>query len=250
MLGLLALRAPNRKCSELMKAFRGFTLDRPRLRCIVADGDSKETKLLLLEEGVTLEGLPTELRALAETEGLTAVPYNLELGYSMLSADAVLKRLLPAGVDAPSSFETIGHIAHLNLRDEQLPYRHVIGAVLLDKNPHLRTVVNKLGSIENEYRVFDMEVIAGEPRLETEVTQHGSKFRLDFSKVYWNSRLESEHLRLVSSLPAAGVLVDMMAGIGPFAVPAAQRGLTVGGRGGDNDGVRNERRRAGQPTAG
>ncbi len=41
----------------------------------------------------------------------------------------------------------------------------------------------QLGSIENEYRVFSMEVIAGEPKLETEVTQHGARFRLDFSQV-------------------------------------------------------------------
>lgn len=47
------------------------------------------------------------------------------------------------------------------------------------------------------------------------------------TQVYWNSRLESEHLRLVSCFNPGEVLVDMMAGIGPFAVPAAQRGLTV-----------------------
>lgn len=49
-------------------------------------------------------------------------------------------------MDAPSSFETIGHIAHLNLRDEQLPYRHLIAQVLLDKNPHLKTIVNKVSA--------------------------------------------------------------------------------------------------------
>ncbi|KAG2488861.1 hypothetical protein HYH03_012656 [Edaphochlamys debaryana] len=231
-LSVLGLRVANRKLTELMKACRGFTLDRPRLKCIVADkgpdgAASSETKLLLLEEGVALEGLPEELRSRIEAEGAQAVPYTVVLEYGMLSTDAVLKRLLPAGVDAPGSFETIGHIAHLNLRDEHLPYRHVIGQVLLDKNPHIKTVVNKVGSIENEFRVFQMEVIAGEQRLETEVIQHGSRFKLDFSQVYWNSRLESEHLRLVGGMERGQVLVDMMAGIGPFAVPAAQRGLTV-----------------------
>jgi hypothetical protein len=39
------------------------------------------------------------------------------------------QRLLPAGVDAPASFETIGHVAHLNLRAEQLLWRYVIGQV-------------------------------------------------------------------------------------------------------------------------
>ena len=44
----------------------------------------------------------------------------------------------------PSSFETVGHIAHLNLRDELLPFKRVIGRVLLEKNtPRIRTVLNK-----------------------------------------------------------------------------------------------------------
>ena len=41
----------------------------------------------------------------------------------------------------------------------------------------------QVGSIENEFRVFNMEVIGGEQRLETEVTQHGARFKLDFSQV-------------------------------------------------------------------
>lgn len=45
--------------------------------------------------------------------------------------------------DAPSSFETVGHIAHVNLRDELLPYKHLVGQVLLDKNPAIRSVINK-----------------------------------------------------------------------------------------------------------
>ena len=53
----------------------------------------------------------------------------------------------------------------------------------MDKNPQIETVVTKLGTIESEYRVFDMEVIAGRECLETEVVQHGQRFRLDFSKV-------------------------------------------------------------------
>ena len=41
----------------------------------------------------------------------------------------------------------------------------------------------QVGNIENEYRVFDMEVIAGEDKMETEVRQSGARFCLDFSKV-------------------------------------------------------------------
>ena len=55
--------------------------------------------------------------------------------------------------------------------------------MILDKHPHLKTVVNKTGNIETEFRVFPMEVIAGINSTETEVVQHGAKFKLDFAKV-------------------------------------------------------------------
>lgn len=51
--------------------------------------------------------------------------------------------------------------------------------------------------------------------------------QLRYDSVYWNSRLEAEHGRLVGLLRDNDVLVDMMAGIGPFAVPAAKRGIRV-----------------------
>jgi Met-10+ like-protein len=47
---------------------------------------------------------------------------------------------------------------------------------------------SQVGSIENEFRVFEMEVLAGEPVLETVLSQHRAKFKLDFSKACPPSR--------------------------------------------------------------
>ncbi|PIN24835.1 tRNA (guanine(37)-N(1))-methyltransferase [Handroanthus impetiginosus] len=61
----------------------------------------------------------------------------------------------------------------------------------------------------------------------TEVKQYGATFKLDYGLVYWNSRLEHEHLRLISKFKGGDIICDMFAGIGPFAIPAAQKGCQV-----------------------
>jgi len=93
--------------------------------------------------------------------------------------------------------------------------------------PRIKTIVNKVGTITNEFRVPEFEILAGEHSMITEVKQYGATFRLDYSLVYWNSRLEHEHKRLVSMFQAGETICDMFAGIGPFAIPAAQKGCTV-----------------------
>jgi len=100
--------------------------------------------------------------------------------------------------------------------------------VLLDKNsPQIKTVVNKTNTIHDVFRFFQMEVIAGENNLYTSVKQDGCIFEFDFSKVYWNSRLQMEHSRLVEFFDPGDVVCDMFAGVGPFAIPAAKRGCIV-----------------------
>ena len=51
----------------------------------------------------------------------------------------VLQRLFPKEFTEknliPSSFETVGHIAHLNLLPAHEKFKRLIGQVLLDKNP-------------------------------------------------------------------------------------------------------------------
>lgn len=132
----------------------------------------------------------------------------------------------PASV--PSSFETVGHIAHLNLRDEFMPYKRLICEVILDKHwPQIRTVVNKVGVISDRFRVLPLEIVCGIEDTNTSVRQHGASFSMDYAAVYWNSRLEREHQRLVALFSNSEVVADAMAGIGPFAVPSALKGCTV-----------------------
>jgi tRNA (guanine37-N1)-methyltransferase len=103
--------------------------------------------------------------------------------------------------------------------------------------------VNKLDSIDHVFRFFKMELLAGEPDYIVEHVgaswvsvlsiltrlKHESdcRFTFDFTKVYWNSRLHTEHARLVDLFGPDDVVADGFAGVGPFAVPAAKKGCGV-----------------------
>jgi tRNA (guanine37-N1)-methyltransferase len=99
----------------------------------------------------------------------------------------------------------------------------------MDKNPTVRTVINKTDDVgvHSEFRTFEYEVLAGDDNMDVEVREGECTFRFNYSKVYWNSRLQTEHKRLVDSFSPGEVVCDVMAGVGPFAVPAGKKGVFV-----------------------
>ncbi|XLU82160.1 hypothetical protein S245_005580 [Arachis hypogaea] len=119
----------------------------------------------------------------------------------------ILVVLLLDGMVVPSAFETISHIAHLNLRSEQLPYKTLIEKVVPDKNkPKIQTVVNKIDSIHNEYRTLQLEILVGNRSLVTTFVENGICFQVDLATVYWSSRLATERQRLLSGFTRKDVV--------------------------------------------
>lgn len=117
----------------------------------------------------------------------------------------------------------------MNLREQYFPYKYLIAEVLKDKSARVETVINKLDVIgaENEYRTFDYEVLAGSGDMNVVVDDQDCDFRFDYSKVYWNSRLNTEHTRLNQKFNEGEAVCDVMAGVGPFAIPAGKKRIFV-----------------------
>jgi tRNA (guanine37-N1)-methyltransferase len=148
--------------------------------------------------------------------------------YHDYSASQILRKLLPDDVEVPGAYETAGHLIHLNLTPEQVPHKEIIGSVMLAKlAPRIRTVLNKTGVLQEPFRTMPYEILAGDHDLEVVVNECGCTFSFDFGQVYWNSRLGAEHERRVKEMTRDDTLFDMMAGVGPFAVPAAKAKVTV-----------------------
>ncbi|CAA7025271.1 unnamed protein product [Microthlaspi erraticum] len=191
------------------------------------------TRLLLLDEkysGEEVQDLPEAIKVLFKEAKKTdaslsfeLVKCRLTLFYDYWQMNEVLEALLPKGMIVPSAFETVGHIAHLNLRDEHLPYKRLIAKVVLDKNqPKIQTVVNKIDAIHNDFRTMQLEVLAGNHSLVTLVVENGLRFHVDLARVYWNSKLGTERQRLLLGFDHNDVVCDVFAGVGPIALAAAR----------------------------
>ncbi|KAL6842794.1 hypothetical protein ACP4OV_027638 [Aristida adscensionis] len=153
------------------------------------------------------------------------LPLQIQDSDKKIILSSVLEALLPEGIIIPAGFETVGHIAHLNLRNEHLPYKKLIAQVVLDKNkPKIQTVVNKIDAIQNDYRTMQLEVLAGNDSLRTTAIESGLRFQVDLGAVYWNSKLSTERQRLVDNIFGnSDVVCDMFSGVGPIAISAAKK---------------------------
>jgi tRNA (guanine37-N1)-methyltransferase len=135
---------------------------------------------------------------------------------SLVSLPEELRPLLP------TSFDVIGDIGIFRLPDELSSYAKEIGSALLSAFPRLRTVAMDKG-VKGEFRVRDLEVVAGDERLETIHTEYGIRLLVDPSRVYFNPRLAGERHRVASLVREGETVIDMFSGIGPFAIMIAKQ---------------------------
>ncbi|KAG0129338.1 guanine(37)-N1-methyltransferase [Tuber indicum] len=207
----------------------------PRLRSVITQKDDMgvERKLLLLRPEVKHDDLSTaqpQTREFVEERIIKLEPYTLHMKYENWNYEEIMSAILPEDLEEiPCAFTQAGHLAHLNLREQYLPYKRLIATVLLDKNPNVSTVVNKIEDVGtgSVYRTFPMELLAGQDNTNVEVRESGCVFRFDFAKVYWNSRLGNEHERIFKQFKPGEAVADVMAGVGPFAIPAAKQRVFV-----------------------
>jgi tRNA (guanine37-N1)-methyltransferase len=121
----------------------------------------------------------------------------------------------------PTSFDVIGNVAIIKMPDELLPYKAKIGIGLRRAFPRLTVVALDKG-VKGELRVRDLEIIAGGPSTETLHTEYGIKLLVDPAKTYFNPRLSNERYRIAKLVRNGEVVIDMFAGVGPFAIMIAK----------------------------
>lgn len=233
MVKVTQIKCKPEDCSKILKLLNQYLLRIPSIKPVVKSKEPAGLYCIIRLDNFKLNGKFVELRKDIAEYIVSREEKDLGLKYENLSVKDVLEKHIPKEIasrnEFPHSFETIGHVAHFNLRDKFLPYKSIIGKTIIDKIKGIRTVVNKTGAIESKFRTYPLELIAGEEIYETRVTGvNKTIYEFDVRKVYWNSRLREEHERVINLIlkdnHTDNVVVDLFCGVGPFAIPLVKSG--------------------------
>lgn len=123
----------------------------------------------------------------------------------------------------PSSFDIIGDIAVIELNQELLNKKELIGKALMEVHKNLETVLLQKSPVTGEYRIKDLELIAGENKTKTIHKEHGCRFHVDLEKVFFSPRLSNEREKVTKQVKEKEIVFDMFAGVGPFSIIIAKK---------------------------
>jgi tRNA (guanine37-N1)-methyltransferase len=122
----------------------------------------------------------------------------------------------------PKAMDIVGNIAIIKVSPELDAYKGIIGEAILKTHKNVRTVLAKVGAISGTFRTREFSVIAGEPKTETVHKEHNCQFYVDLARAYFSPRLSYEHKRVASLVREGEIVIDLFAGVGPFAIQIAK----------------------------
>lgn len=122
----------------------------------------------------------------------------------------------------PSGYERLGRVLVLRLPEAIRPAFLSIGEAWVEESG-VTTVLRRAGPVAGEWRLPQLERIAGDTS-ETEVVEHGVRYRFDASRIMFARGNRAERRRAGILTRLGENVVDLFAGIGYFAIPSARLG--------------------------
>jgi len=122
----------------------------------------------------------------------------------------------------PSSYQKIGDIVILNLKEPLWKHDKKIGKIILEKIPDTKTVCMRTDFIKTQHRKPSIKIIAGEKKTETLHKEHGIVYRLDVNELMFAKGNLNERNRIAKLVDKNEIIVDMFAGMGYFSLGMAK----------------------------
>jgi tRNA (guanine37-N1)-methyltransferase len=122
-----------------------------------------------------------------------------------------------------SAFDQIGDIIIVRIPDPLLDKKEIIGKTLLEQIKNANTVFYQSSPVEGDFRIRDLELLAGENKTQTEYKEFGCRFLVDVEKVFFSPRLSTERNRIADLVEDGETIINMFGGIGMFSIMAAKK---------------------------
>ncbi|MBM3896685.1 MAG: class I SAM-dependent methyltransferase family protein [Thaumarchaeota archaeon] len=122
-----------------------------------------------------------------------------------------------------SAFDQIGDIIIVRIPDSLLDKKEIIGKTLLEQIKNANTVFYQSSPVEGDFRIRDLELLAGENKTQTEYKEFGCRFLVDVEKVFFSPRLSTERNRIADLVEDGETVINMFGGIGMFSIMAAKK---------------------------
>ena len=121
------------------------------------------------------------------------------------------------------AFDQIGEIIILRIPESLLLKKKMIGKVLLEKVKTAKSVFYQSSPVEGDYRIRQLELLAGKDSTQTEYKEHGCRFMVDVEKTFFSPRLSTERQRIADLISDGETVINMFGGIGMFSIVAAKK---------------------------
>jgi tRNA (guanine37-N1)-methyltransferase len=122
-----------------------------------------------------------------------------------------------------SSYDVIGDIIIMKIPNSLQHKKYTIGKLLLENMKHVKCVFLQTSSVDGDFRLRRLELLAGADRTVTEYHEHGCRFKVDVGKVYFSPRLSTERHRIADRVRDNEIITNMFAGVGTFSILIAKQ---------------------------
>jgi len=121
-----------------------------------------------------------------------------------------------------ASYDIVGDIAIIEIDDEFLDKKDVIGEAILKANPHVKTVLMKKGKHEGVFRIQKYDFVKGIDKRETIHKENGVLLKLKVDEAYFSVRMGNERKRIVDQIKENEDVLVMFSGVGPYPIEIAK----------------------------
>ncbi len=120
------------------------------------------------------------------------------------------------------SYDVIGDLAVIRVPEPLLPLSETIAEALMQQHKHVKAVWRQSSPVSGDFRLRQLEWVAGERKTETVYREHRCLFKVNITECYFSPRLGFERMRIAKLVQENEIVTNMFAGVGSYSITIAK----------------------------